>query len=435
MDKFSLNSDPTIQNPDGRVIKKEWLKVYPVANRTGDNFVSNCQFEFQNSGKQYFVPSQSYIQIKLKLCGLSGGTGTANETLLRDTSGIYPAFNIGAQFWTTYSHQINNIVVDRADQLSQTDTCAKRLFVADDARKTWGQVSCLEPNRTTRLLNSGYDVSGYNAGSVINDIVWRPSLGLFATGEYIPPTARHLLEFVVDANWKRKVVEATLSNVAPDVSTGYKVEVQEIIFYACMMSGDVPTANGNHYIQFGASECQFQALTSTTNNLFYQLKPSTNKISTFVQSALVGSNTLFSSGILDGSGQSLNQTLVPRQAFGTSIQPQPDIDLASTSVGTAGGTQSVQYNFRRAYYDMAQTQYWTEEDNGNESYADWLKLGAIFSYKHCRAPDDQSSSLMVYSTYNTTPNNLNLWVYSQYDRILNLTYQNGNLVAVQVEDV
>ena len=432
MDKFSLNSDPTIQNPDGRVVQKQWLKVYPVANRTGDNFASNIQFEFQNSGKQYFVPSQSYVQIKLKLVGLSGGTGTANETLLTDTSGIYPAFNIGAQFFSTYSHQVNNVVIDRADQLSQTDTCAKRLFASNEARKTYGSVSCLEPSRRQRLYYSGFDASGHNAGSGINDIIWKPTLGLFATGDYVPPTAKHILEFVVDSNWKRKVVESIYANVAPDTSTGYKVEVQEVIFYACMLSGDVPAPNGNHFIQFGASECQLQALTSTTNNLFFSLKPSTNKITAFVQSSLVGSNTLYSSGRFDGSGQSLNQTIVPRQAFGTSVQPQPDIDLASSNLGLASGQQ---YNFRRAFYDMAQTQYWTEEDEGNEDYENWLKLGAVFSYKHCRAPDDQSSSLMLYSTYNTTPVNLNQWVFSQYDRVLNLQYNNGSLVAVVVEDV
>lgn len=430
MDKFSLNSDPTIVNVDGRAVAKQYQKVYPTANRTQGNFASNVVFEFQNSAKQYFVPCESYFQIRLKLVGLSGTT----EVLLRDASGIWPAFNIGSQFFSVYSHNINGTIVDRADQLSACDTAVKRLLLADEARKTWGQVSCLEPNRTTRLLNSGFDISGYNAGAGQNDIIWRPSLGLFATDQLIPPTCRHTLELVVDPNWKKKVIEAT-REMNPGDSGTYNVSVEEIVFYACMMSADVPAPNGNHYIQFSASEVNFQALTSATNNLTYTLKPSTNKISTFVQSSLAGTNTLYSSGIFDGSGialkQSLNQTLVPRQSFGSSVQPSPDIDLTSTSLGTAGGSQ---YNWRRAFFDYIQTQGWDDE-TGNEDYKDWVALGPIFSYKHLRSPDDQSSTLQVYSTYTAKPENLNLYVYSTYDRMLNLQYNNGVCVAVQVEDL
>lgn len=427
MDKFALKSTPSVEREDKIIVKKEYIKVYPQSNRTGSNFASNVLFEFQNSGKQYFYPAESYMVVRLKLVGdLSG-----SPVLLRDTSGIYPAFNIGANFWSTYSHQINNTVVDRSDMLPQQDAINKRLNLTREAKQTWGTVSCLESNRTLRLRNSGFDISGVYQGTGIVDLEWRPSLGLFATDDVVPPSCRHLLEFVVHPDYKKRIVEATSSLTAGSVGH-YDANVEEIYFMACMVNVDAPVPNGNHYINFGASEISFQSITSTTNNLFFTVKPSTRKISTFLQSSLAGTNTIFPPSKFDASGQSLNLTLVPRQTFGSSQQPNIDIDLKFDNSGAVGQ----ETNFRRAFYDYNQASNYTTDDVGAEEYIDWRNnLGAVFTYKHDRDPSDTSTTLMVYSTLSKTPFDCNLYVYSEYDRLLNLQYSNGQCVAVMVEDI
>ena len=188
MEQFQLNSNPVVAREDAGVVKKEFVKIYPTSNRTGTAFTSNVDFEFENSGKQYFCPAQSYIQLRLQFYGQ---TGSGTYVLLNDASGIFLTWNAGAAFWATYSHQLNNTVVDRADQFTSQDNCAKRLLDSVVIRDTYGTVSCLETNRVTRLYNSGFDGSGYSFGNGVgagtNDIIYRPSLGLFATTDLIPP--------------------------------------------------------------------------------------------------------------------------------------------------------------------------------------------------------------------------------------------------------
>lgn len=434
MEQFQLNSNPVVAREDAGVVKKEFVKIYPTSNRTGTAFTSNVDFEFENSGKQYFCPAQSYIQLRLQFYGQ---TGSGTYVLLNDASGIFLTWNAGAAFWATYSHQLNNTVVDRADQFTSQDNCAKRLLDSVVIRDTYGTVSCLETNRVTRLYNSGFDGSGYSFGNGVgagtNDIIYRPSLGLFATTDLIPPSARHLISFQVDTNWQRKIIESTVQNYTPNSNNSYYVQVQDIIFYAAMLSADMPPANGPHFINFGASECQFQAVTSTTNNLFFNVKPSSNKLTTFIQSSLVGSNTLNPAGYMDASGGfSSTMTLFPRIQFGSVVLPQPDINLYNTNIGTTTGDWSY---WKDAYYQTIQANGWSTDELGPESFPTWLMLGPLFSNKFDRDPSDQSTTVMVYCTFSTTPTNVNLWLFSQYERSLCLQYSNGRCVNVTVEDI
>ena len=214
-------------------------------------------------------------------------------------------------------------------------------------------------------------------------------------------TSRHLISFQVDTNWQRKIIESTVQNYTPNSNNSYYVQVQDIIFYAAMLSADMPPANGPHFINFGASECQFQAVTSTTNNLFFNVKPSSNKLTTFIQSSLVGSNTLNPAGYMDASGGfSSTMTLFPRIQFGSVVLPQPDINLYNTNIGTTTGDWSY---WKDAYYQTIQANGWSTDELGPESFPTWLMLGPLFSNKFDRDPSDQSTTVMVYCTFSTTP--------------------------------
>ena len=425
---FELNNSPPTDTYDEDISKIFYQECFPVSNRLGTSFTSTVQYSFSNVGNTFWIPNQSYCEMRLKLC-LRTQSGT--NLPLNPGSGIYPAYNLPAMPWSSFQHQMANTTIDATYQYAQTDTVNKRKYYTKSVKESWGTVLFLDSDPVTRLYNSSYSSSGLNAGYLSTTVLFRPSAGLFATDAYVPGSASHQLFLQVDPNWKTKVIESVNRSCTP--GTDYDVEVEDLRFLAAMCNvDDQPVNNGSHYISFSASETSLVNCNNTTNNIYFNIKPSTNKISVFLQNANSGVDTQFSCANFNPSGIANMLSFVPRSQLAGNIQPITDIQLYSNS-----GVMFYQY--QRAYLDYVQSCNYTVSDVGNETFDAWMyKQGPIFCYRFPKGNSLGGAAQLVetinfISTFK--PDNINAWVFSEYNRVLKLDYVNGELNSVVVEDL
>lgn len=145
-----------------------------------------------------------------------------DDTLMTDGVGCYRAWNWPAGLFTTAREKINGSTFNITNHFAVADSMLKRQRYSKDYMDTVGQLMSL--NSDTERLDEA------KATKTIDTIFVPACLSSFQIGELLPSTNLRL-EFDVDSNWKKRVVESAAAKEVGTSNTTYKVLVSSIELY------------------------------------------------------------------------------------------------------------------------------------------------------------------------------------------------------------
>jgi len=456
MVSFTFNPDPTVTKPEEHVLARRWPDVYPSTIKINDQFSGNLDFEFSQSASESCDFSNSYFEFDIELRDTSGasisGYALSATNMQQGLPTIYPSFNgVGAMF-SSFTHTINGVSVITVPEYAVTDTHNKRCSMSRLQEKTWMANNLCERDDIERLMRSGFaDCSGATVdtkyryapnfiitGSRVNTIAYQPTVGLFYNDTTTTGAMRHRLSFTIDPNYKKNFVTCS-GNRNPSTTTtaydSYNVVVSNVVFHPCLIKNDLPMYSGEHYERVAAHTTQQITVTSANQQLIYNVEPSTYKLSFFERSGDVGTNNAFMATRFNASGFELLMSRAPRITYASQVQPAVDrtwtVLSANLSGSTLVGPQTSYYQY------MLANGYNSSNSDANETFLEWAKLGALFTHRFDKPLDDRSTQVTVnlaHSVNVSSTNNILAWLVAQYDRVIKLTYSNGEVVNVDVQN-
>lgn len=452
---FEFNSDPTVTKPEPHVLTRKWVDIYSTTVKTLDQFTGNLDFEFQQATNESIDWANSYFEFTIDLHDTSNAILTGYNLTIsgyQTNPTIGPGYNAIGSLFSQFTHTIGSTQVTTIPEYRTVDTFAKRCSVNKLQDRTFGQQSFLDRNDLTRSLTSGFaNASGnlisqdykYSAnvvGSQINTCIYQPTVGLFYNDETTTGQMNHRLSFTIDSQYKKNFMVCS-SNTTPATSatdfSAYNVLIREVIFHPCVIQNDLTPYTGEHYMRLAAMNAQQITVPSLNTQLQYYVEPSTYHISYFEQSSQVGTDNSYPSTKFTASGVEILMTRAPRILYAGMQLPMVDktmsIAVAPTGNATSGSLTGLQTQY---YQYLLSNGYNYSNVEVNESFMDYLRLGAIYSYRFDKPLDNRSTLVQVslaHATGNSITNVLG-WVVSQYDRIVKLTYSNGVVVNVDVQN-
>jgi hypothetical protein len=133
----------------GRTTNFEYKKILPDPTFNANNPVGRHTFRFQNQAGEWWVPSQSYIRLRLAFL-VADGTNTFRPVTPAD--GVAPVMNLPAHLFSRIEYYMDgNKLSDLQDHIPQIDTMKNRMTKSSKWFETVGHRSAFwDPDFTTR---------------------------------------------------------------------------------------------------------------------------------------------------------------------------------------------------------------------------------------------------------------------------------------------
>lgn len=159
---FTLKQDVSeLKSSNNGISKMVYQQQPPTRDITSRSFGNGAiHFRFNTSGQRWWVPSKSYIRMRMKL---TKGDGTAVDTAF----GVAPNMSMCPSMFQSGQFSINNKTISRVpDFMAQVDALETRLTKSKSWMDSIGNsTNWWQPDQSTRLAEVAID------GSIIKDTV------------------------------------------------------------------------------------------------------------------------------------------------------------------------------------------------------------------------------------------------------------------------
>ena len=261
-----------------------YRKIDPTTAVSSSNFSQqNVSFRFSCGGNEWWIPSQTFLRIRVKLSKANGAT-------LADADNIAPNMGLCANLWQNAHFKIGNTIVSRIDShMAQIDAVYNRLHKTGSYLKGMGQsLNFWESTHAERKAN-------LVATRAVNEfeLIWTPPLSIFhinhnlPSGEYeLSLTPKSLNEIY------KSVIESRVDAVH---GTAFRFSVEDVTLYVPYVNGPV-SANSKYILDLYESRCQIGQISSSTSTQQqnFEVSPNTASLTVALQDNRVGTNSIYS---------------------------------------------------------------------------------------------------------------------------------------------
>jgi hypothetical protein len=419
MSLFNLKtSESQLKSTNSGISKSSYDKISAtrdISDETFDNSAIN--YKWSVSGNRWWVPSRSYLNIRVKIHqGDNSSIPTTGATL---SPGAAACLFQGAELrlnGKTISHIPDNLPQIYAENLRTMKSKAWLDSVGASTNK-WSN------NRLTDTT------IGVRHDDIDNELVFQPPLSIFGIDHALPSGDYELILLPNPSKrYKQAAVESVDQNDIVSIgSTENDVafSITNMFFYANYVEGK-RADDVSYMIDLEETGVQVRNLlgTGTATNHFV-VSPSTYSITVAQQSQTAGSNTKYPPTKFIGEGRADRTLAGLRINYAGQTFPSPDWDgttnfmtqlYTSNAISTGG------------FYDMG----------GSETLEAFKNEFGIYSYMSVpKDGTDRSTRLEVFTNHSGNALDvkmMKLMVFYHYRRVAAIKIENGRVTTVTVQD-
>jgi hypothetical protein len=428
MSLFNLKTkDSQLVSANAGVSRSYYDKISPtrdISDITFDNSAINIKFSV--SGNRWWVPSKSYISIRV---GLTQGDDL-NEILNTGTlaPGAAACLFQGAELrlnGKTISHIPDNLPQIYSEYMRTMKSSAWLDTIGRSTNKFSNDVYEVEADAGTGVA-AHTAIESRHGESLTAELVFQPPLGIFGINHALPAGDYELILLPAPSkSYKVAVIEATNRNVPCPINNtaaGANFTVNSLYFYCNYVEG--PRADNTSYIidleETGLQTRNLMAGTSTQTS-HYEISPSTFAITIAQQAQAVSSTTVPTKFITENRSDKEWTSL--RLNYAGQTMPSPD--------WSADGGEF----FTQLYSNNAISTGSFFDTGGSETLDQFREQYGM--YAHMRiAKDgmDKSTRLEVSSKHNNNANDMKMLVFYHHRRVVVVKVENSRVVDLVVED-
>ena len=383
---------------------------------------SNVTFRWTLGGNQHWLPSQSFMRVRVSLTAADGKQ-------LADAQAIAPNMGLCAHLWQNVTFKIGSTIVSRIDSdVAQVDALRTRLQKTQSYMEGLGQtLNFWDDSHTTRLQSITSDGQGRDLKQF--ECVWVPPMSIFDVGHALPGGS---YELDLTPNTASIIGKSVIESLADKVSgTDFKFQVEDCVFYLATVDG--PRSSDVSYVldlrEIRLQRGQISTSTSTQQRNF-EISPNTESVTVCFQDNRQGTNSIYSSSRfridatpndVAGDESTLQRLFInyAGQIKPVSGDAQFDFDL----------TAKRDYLVQRYYDSLINSGMAPTQDV--ESITQWLSRGAYYHFSWPRDGKNQDTRLVVNFQFSADASAGSLLLFDHYQRAFRVRVAGGRVVTVQ----
>jgi hypothetical protein len=375
-------------------------------------------FDFTVGGNRWWIPSKTHFVIRAKVekFGAAGGA-------IDDSDKAAPAQLFAANLFQACDFRIEGRSVSKvSNRVAQVQAIKQRLTKSIAWRGSVGASLNFDlPEHKDRLEA----VSSDSSGRPDLEVVWQPPCAIFDQDTPLPP-GNYSIVLTPNTNYQKAAIYA--DDTTDDKG---KVTVGQMHLYIAQVDGMTPPADFTYYLDLQEVDCTPQSIKNLSEQLEFNVKPSTYALTVAMQSSNAGadqrySQTQFTNRATTAAGVTSDDHLGLTQLriqYASQTQPSPD-----ANPNYAAGIDYMS----RMYSDTMLNSNMYFSLGGVEDKKSWLAQGPVFHYTFLKPQGDTSKHVSVSFTYKTATA-ANLLLFSWYSNIAQITYSQGRITGTQVE--
>jgi len=396
-------------------------QVPPSRDVTQNNFPNGViSFKFQNSGQQWWIPSQSYIRIR---CSLT----KADNTQLADAQDIRPNIALASNLFQSAELRINDKTVSRiTDFMPQVDALETRLSKSKAWLDSVGKSTNLWGTDAERLAKVSSNSDGYTHF----EICWTPPLSIFKI-DHALPAGKYELVLNPQSSSSYQIYAIESEGVASKGPADYKFQVEDMYLYNKVVDG-ARADDVTFLLDLESTTCHSEKVDSTNlQQKNFDVSPSTYALSVAYQDLRAGSDTRISAskfksynaGADSEEEHKLNRFFL---SYAGQNLPQPDANPQHTTTN----------NYVTQRYIDTQIHNGAMFDTGGaETQEEWEDRGSYNHYVIPKDGTDRSTRVVVNSQFDSADvANMRMLLFSHHRQVARVQVQDGRVVDVQTQD-
>jgi hypothetical protein len=271
------------------------------------------------------------------------------------------------------------------------------------------------------------DVSDESQGRNILYVMWQPPLSIF-DHEGVLGAGDYKFTLTPNSLFNSHAIQSTDPNAVIGLADGnFNFRVHDVKFYAATVKMEIPSQ-----IQtLKMLECQIDSKSvgtgGSSQSYQFTVPASTVNISVWLQSGEAsGENILYPPTVFrttDKSERSMKQFQI---TYSNVSKPNT---LWSGDFKQEGS--SLSNNLQQRYLDTFREAGMLENDGGIESFDSYLERGMMVHYSFMRDSEDKSTTVQLYLSTDTLPPNTRVFLCAWYQRLVEISTDNGSVIAVR----
>lgn len=266
------------------------------------------------------------------------------------------------------------------------------------------------------------------------DVLWRPTaLGFFSYDGWIG-SGDWQLNLTPNVNYQTAMLQTLNGNTC-------SVSIKNVRFYMCQMKMSIP----NQITVLHLKEYQIQAKQYNSPNLVFTVPASTEMLYVFVQDGSAGRTTIIPPSSFALYGQKQNNITQLQLTYANLTKPQT-IWLSGYKAPPATGVLTPAVNSLVQFYNQHMQELGRANDaTGVETFNQWLERGALYAFNYVRDSNERGTEVQMQitiidpaTTEVLVPNpvavpstNPQIFVCAEYRRVVEMTQNDGAIVAVK----
>lgn len=439
MSLFDLKTlDEELKNLNVEGARMRYDQIAATRDVVGDNFPNGrISFKFEVGGTKWWIPSKSYVRMRVKFGAADTKTQLAVNTLA-------PNMGVCANLFQSGEFRIADKTVCRvSDHFAQVDAMNVRI----NKSKSWLDTVGAESNFWDyNLLNRSADVSAAGTNTVGNqkharnkighELIWQPPLGIFKI-DHALPVGKYELSLNPETSSIYKIHAFEASDVGLVLNTDYSFEIVDMYLYICTIDG--PRVDDSEYLlDLDQIRAQSDSLSQSNGaqQKRFEVSPSTYALTVAYQDAAAGTDVehSLSKFKIEEKGANINDEVKTTQELNLTrmfIQyagmqyPSPDADPEETD----------NEYFVQRYLESAMFAGGYEDNGGIESLQDYRMRGAYYHFLTPKDAGDNSTRVMVNSTFSALTRDSRVLLFDHSKQRAKVNVKNGQVIDVVLQDL
>jgi hypothetical protein len=319
--------------------------------------------------------------------------------------------NLPATFYRSAQFAVNGNIVSSVDShLPQVDTLRKRMTKSAEYLENVGAQA--EFWNSSQIMRNGEYILHDSKGA---DVIYQPALSIFGYQKALPP-GQYSLEMVPNSATDLKIfsVEAKAgANIAPST---YKITVDEVAFYCCIVDGPRPDPNTRFILDLTEMRVNVRPLSSSTSMQQFSIDvaPKLKALTLAFQSNTLSNLQPVTKFTIAGNLERKLKSYYIN--YGGQQHPYSPVDIDGSD-----RHYSVQQYFQNTLQSAVVPQSWDYERH----------RGLYYHQRLYRSGTSQATTARVNCQFTVDASAGNLLCFETYQRVFQVTMSGGRVVAVQ----
>ena len=258
-------------------------------------------------------------------------------------------------------------------------------------------------------------------------VLWQPPISIFdhagalGAGDYT-------FSLMPNVDYMKAGIESKGEITIGSATDNFQLVVEDVKFYAATVKMEIPS----QVQTLKMLECQIDskaASSNTTGTYQFQVPPSTVAISVWLQANEAGSDTRYSPTVFRTTNKSEKQMSAIQITY--SNVSKPNTKWSAEYADNRGTPANLTNLLQQRYYDTYRECDLLETPGGIETFDDFLKRGMVVHYSFLRDSEDKATNLQLSTTCGVLPGNTRVFVCAWFNRVINITTENGSVVEVR----